>query len=75
MCRTIAKSRYGRPEFLTDVGVPDLLINNAAVMNKPASLWEIEAAEFDTLVDVNIKANRERDQARGAGDGGTGNAG
>ncbi|MDX2038263.1 MAG: SDR family oxidoreductase [Isosphaeraceae bacterium] len=36
-------------------GPPDLLVNNAAVMNRPASLWEIDATEFDSLVDVNIK--------------------
>jgi NAD(P)-dependent dehydrogenase (short-subunit alcohol dehydrogenase family) len=34
--------------------VPDLLINNAAVMNNPAPLWEITAAEFQSLVSVNI---------------------
>jgi NAD(P)-dependent dehydrogenase (short-subunit alcohol dehydrogenase family) len=36
-------------------GPPDLLINNAAVMNEPASLWEVPAAEFDRLMDVNVK--------------------
>lgn len=36
-------------------GPPDLLINNAAVMNTPAPLWEIHAAEFDRLIDVNVK--------------------
>jgi NAD(P)-dependent dehydrogenase (short-subunit alcohol dehydrogenase family) len=41
--------------ILTDFGPPDLLINNAAVMNRPATLWEIPAEEFDRLVDVNIK--------------------
>ncbi len=41
--------------FLTEVGTPDLLINNAAVMNTPANLWETSAEEFDSLVDVNIK--------------------
>lgn len=34
--------------------VPDLLLNNAAVMNEPAPLWEIAADEFDQLVRVNI---------------------
>ncbi len=34
--------------------VPDLLINNAAVMNNPAPLWEITAAEFQSLISVNI---------------------
>jgi NAD(P)-dependent dehydrogenase (short-subunit alcohol dehydrogenase family) len=36
-------------------GPPDLLINNAAVMNSPAPLWEIDTDEFDTLIDVNVK--------------------
>jgi NAD(P)-dependent dehydrogenase (short-subunit alcohol dehydrogenase family) len=30
------------------------LINNAAVMNTPAPLWQVSAAEFDRLVAVNI---------------------
>jgi NAD(P)-dependent dehydrogenase (short-subunit alcohol dehydrogenase family) len=37
------------------VGPPDLLVNNAAVMNAPAPLWEIPADEFDRLIDVNVK--------------------
>lgn len=36
-------------------GAPDLLINNAALMNTPAPLWEVPAKEFDRLIDVNIK--------------------
>lgn len=36
-------------------GPPDLLINNAAVMNTPAPLWEVPAEEFDRLIDVNVK--------------------
>lgn len=37
------------------VGVPDILINNAALMNNPAPLWQVPAAEFNKLIDVNIK--------------------
>lgn len=40
---------------LAEVGPPDLLVNNAAVMNTPAPLWQVPAAEFDALVDVNVK--------------------
>ena len=40
---------------LTTMGPPDILINNAAVTNTLAPLWEISAAEFASLVDVNIK--------------------
>jgi NAD(P)-dependent dehydrogenase (short-subunit alcohol dehydrogenase family) len=36
-------------------GAPDLLINNAAIMNTPAQLWEVPAREFNQLIDVNIK--------------------
>lgn len=34
---------------------PDLLINNAALMNRLAPLWEQEDREFTKLVDVNIR--------------------
>lgn len=37
------------------LGAADLLINNAALMNSPAPLWEVPAEEFDDIVDVNIK--------------------
>jgi NAD(P)-dependent dehydrogenase (short-subunit alcohol dehydrogenase family) len=40
---------------LHHVGTPDLLVNNAALMNRPAPLWELTAAEFDPIIDVNIK--------------------
>lgn len=40
---------------LASHGLPDLLINNAAVMNTPAPLWQVPADEFDRLIDVNIK--------------------
>ncbi|MDD2763949.1 MAG: SDR family NAD(P)-dependent oxidoreductase [Opitutaceae bacterium] len=36
-------------------GAPDFLINNAALMNHPAPLWKVPAAEFSKLIDVNIK--------------------
>ena len=35
-------------------GAPDLLINNAAIVNEPAPLWEITAADFDNLTAINI---------------------
>lgn len=40
---------------LAEVGAPDLLINNAGVINEPANLWEIEGADFDQVIDVNVK--------------------
>ncbi len=36
-------------------GPPDLLINNAAVINRNAPLWKVPTAEFDRVVDVNLK--------------------
>jgi NAD(P)-dependent dehydrogenase (short-subunit alcohol dehydrogenase family) len=34
--------------------VPDLLLNNAAVINETRPLWEVSAAEFQRVIDVNI---------------------
>lgn len=42
-------------EVLQKLGLPDLLINNAAVMNKLAPLWAVPADDFDRLIDVNVK--------------------
>lgn len=42
-------------QAIKQVGPPDLLINNAAVMNAPADLWEIDPAEFSHLIDINVK--------------------
>ena len=36
-------------------GPPDLLINNAGVINRPAPLWEVPPEEFSRVVDVNVK--------------------
>ncbi|HUJ43499.1 MAG TPA: SDR family oxidoreductase [Opitutaceae bacterium] len=41
--------------ILGALGAPDILINNAALVNRPAPLWQVPAAEFAKLVDVNIK--------------------
>jgi NAD(P)-dependent dehydrogenase (short-subunit alcohol dehydrogenase family) len=40
---------------LTAHGAPDLLLNNAALINRNAPLWEVPAAEFSRVIDVNIK--------------------
>ncbi len=42
-------------DLLQKFGPPDLLINNAAVINRNAPLWEVSADEFSAVVDVNIK--------------------
>lgn len=36
-------------------GVPDIVINCAALMNTPAPLWKVPAQEFGKMVDVNLK--------------------
>lgn len=41
--------------LISQHGAPDLVINNAAVINPPAALWEVPAEEFSQLIDVNIK--------------------
>lgn len=42
-------------QAIKEIGVPDLLLCNAAVANPVASLWEISPTDFDDVVDVNIK--------------------
>lgn len=42
-------------ETVLATGPPDLLVNNAALMNQPAPLWQVPAGEFDRLIDVNVK--------------------
>jgi len=37
------------------VGPPDLLINNAAVINRNRDLWNVPVDEFSRVIDVNIK--------------------
>jgi NAD(P)-dependent dehydrogenase (short-subunit alcohol dehydrogenase family) len=36
-------------------GPPDLLLNNAALINRNAPLWRVPVTEFDAVIDVNIK--------------------
>jgi len=37
-----------------ELAAPDLLINNAALMNAPAPLWKVPADAFGRLMDVNV---------------------
>jgi NAD(P)-dependent dehydrogenase (short-subunit alcohol dehydrogenase family) len=41
--------------LLSTYGAPDLLINNAGVINKNAPLWQVPGDEFDQVMDVNVK--------------------
>jgi len=36
-------------------GAPDLVLNNAAIINHNAPLWDIDSSEFDRVIDINIK--------------------
>ena len=40
--------------IVADFGAPDLLINNAAVINRNAKLWQIDAEEFDRSMAINV---------------------
>jgi len=40
---------------LAEGSAPDLLVNNAALINRNARLWEIPAEELSRVVDVNLK--------------------
>ena len=40
---------------LADGGPPHLVVNNAALMNRSAPLWDVPAEEFSQLIDVNVK--------------------
>lgn len=40
---------------LKEFGPPDLLINNAAVINQNAPLWKVPASEISAVLDVNVK--------------------
>ena len=41
--------------LLSSHGVPDLVVNNAAVINRSARLWELTAREFAVVIEVNLK--------------------
>ncbi len=40
---------------LSSRGTPDVLINNAAIINQNAPLWQVPSEEFNQVIDVNIK--------------------
>jgi NAD(P)-dependent dehydrogenase (short-subunit alcohol dehydrogenase family) len=41
--------------ILKSHGAPDLVLNNAGLINRNARLWEIGAREFSDVIDVNLK--------------------
>jgi NAD(P)-dependent dehydrogenase (short-subunit alcohol dehydrogenase family) len=42
-------------KVLATHNTPDLLLNNAALINRNAPLWQVPAQEFSDVIDVNIK--------------------
>jgi len=42
-------------DVLKSHGAPDLLVNNAALINRNAPLWKVPAEDFSQVIDVNIK--------------------
>ena len=53
----IASAAVGQwsDRLVESAGPPDLLINNAGLINRPAPLWRVPPEEFAAVVDVNLK--------------------
>jgi NAD(P)-dependent dehydrogenase (short-subunit alcohol dehydrogenase family) len=49
-----AVARWAK-KVLADGGPPDLLINNAALVNDTAPLWLVPPQQFSDVIDVNVK--------------------
>jgi NAD(P)-dependent dehydrogenase (short-subunit alcohol dehydrogenase family) len=42
-------------DVLAESGPPELVVNNAAIINENAELWNVPPDEFSRLIDVNVK--------------------
>lgn len=42
-------------KLLATGNIPDLIINNAGIINRNNMLWEVPADEFSRVIDINIK--------------------
>ena len=40
---------------IKEQGVPDMLINNAAIINQNAALWDVSERDFSSIIDINVK--------------------
>ena len=47
--------RFWAKDVLNKFGSPDYLLNNAGIINKNASLWDVSEQEFSDVIDTNIK--------------------
>ena len=41
--------------IISQFGPPDIVINNAAIINDNTPFWEISCSDFDRVIDINIK--------------------
>ena len=42
-------------DLISETGAPDLLINNAGVINENAPLWDVPTEEFERVMNVNVR--------------------
>jgi NAD(P)-dependent dehydrogenase (short-subunit alcohol dehydrogenase family) len=54
VCDPVAVEHWAK-EVIAKLGAPDLLLNNAALVNENAPLWEVLPEQFSRVIDVNIK--------------------
>ena len=47
--------KHWAQDTISRFGPPTFLINNAAINNNNCNVWQIDAKEFDNVIDVNIK--------------------
>jgi NAD(P)-dependent dehydrogenase (short-subunit alcohol dehydrogenase family) len=57
VCDVTSEPEVGRMarEVMDVLGPPDLLVNNAAVISRNATLWEVTPEDFARVIDVNLK--------------------
>jgi NAD(P)-dependent dehydrogenase (short-subunit alcohol dehydrogenase family) len=54
VCDAAAVEQWAK-QVIEKLGAPDLLLNNAALVNENAPLWEVPPDQFSRVIDVNIK--------------------
>ncbi|AFZ45917.1 short-chain dehydrogenase/reductase SDR [Halothece sp. PCC 7418] len=50
-----AQVEQWKDQLLANYDPPDLVVNNAALINQSTEFWNVPTAEFDQIIDVNIK--------------------